>query len=39
MLPKLTAGEYTLQVTTQYTGSAPVRTPRTGIFSKLLTVV
>jgi len=38
ILPKLSAGEYTLQITTQYTGGAPVKTPRTGTFSKPLTV-
>ena len=38
ILPALTAGEYTLQITTQYTGGTPVKTSRTGTFSKPLTV-
>ncbi|MDE0471513.1 MAG: DUF4469 domain-containing protein [Ekhidna sp.] len=39
ILPTLAAGEYTLQVMTQYTGGNPVKIPRIGTFSKPLTVV
>ena len=39
ILPALTAGEYTLQVTTQYNGGGSgLKNPRTGTFSKPLTV-
>ncbi len=39
ILPTLTAGEYTLQITTQYNGGAGLKNPRTGTFNKLLTIV
>ncbi len=40
ILPSLSSGEYTLQVTTQYNGGGSgLRNPRTGIFNKPLTVV
>jgi len=40
ILPKLKAGEYTLQVTSQYGGgNSMLKNPRTGTFNKLLTVV
>ena len=39
VLPKLTNGEYTLQITTQYNGGGSgLKNPRTGTFYKLLTV-
>ena len=39
ILPTLAVGEYTLQVTSQYNGGgAGLKTPRTGTFSKPLTV-
>ena len=38
ILPKLTAGKYTLQITTQYNGGGSgLKQPRTGIFNKPLT--
>ncbi|ACF14789.1 conserved hypothetical protein [Chloroherpeton thalassium ATCC 35110] len=39
LLPALPAGEYTLQITTQYSGGTILKTPRTGTFNKPLTVV
>ncbi|MDE5421520.1 DUF4469 domain-containing protein [Ancylomarina sp. DW003] len=40
ILPTLAAGEYSLQITTQYNGGGSgLKSPRTGTFSKLLTVV
>lgn len=37
--PALKAGEYTLQLTTQYSGSNTLKEPRKGVFNKPLTVV
>lgn len=39
MLPKLSAGEYTLQVITQHSGGTLLKSPRTGTFGKVLTVL
>lgn len=40
ILPTLAAGEYALQITTQYNGGGSgLKSPRIGTFSKLLTVV
>ncbi|MGC9151788.1 MAG: DUF4469 domain-containing protein, partial [Microbacter sp.] len=36
--PELPAGSYTLRVTSQYTGNALLKEPRTASFDKLLTV-
>ncbi|UOB18415.1 DNA-binding domain-containing protein [Abyssalbus ytuae] len=40
VLPTLTAGEYTLEVTTQYNGgNSELKAPRTGTFNKPLTAI
>lgn len=38
LLPTLTPGSYTLQITTQYNGGMGLKSPRTGVFRQTLTV-
>jgi hypothetical protein len=38
IIPELTAGTYTLEVTTQYSGSNILKEPRTAVFNRMLTV-
>ena len=37
-IPELTAGTYTVEVTSQFGGTVPLKEPRTAVFGKLLTV-